>query len=91
MTHLRNTHYLLQAFHLAIDQPTHVFLERVEKLFDAVDQCADAEYAGPSTRILLTPAAAAPPAGAIGVGAGAGVAAGVLPARAWLALAFCWL
>ncbi|KAI5834331.1 hypothetical protein K523DRAFT_412494 [Schizophyllum commune Tattone D] len=48
------------AFHLAIDQPTHVFLERVEKLFDAVDQCTDAEYAGPSTRILLTPAAAAP-------------------------------
>ena len=60
----------LQAFHLAIDQPTHVFLTRLEQLFDAVDRCkkpashghrkSHPAYAGPRTRVLLTPAAMAP-------------------------------
>ncbi|KAL1689736.1 hypothetical protein GGG16DRAFT_57138 [Schizophyllum commune] len=58
------------AFHLAIDQPTHVFLTRLEQLFDAVDRCkrpashghrkSHPAYAGPRARVLLTPAAMAP-------------------------------
>ncbi|TRM55581.1 hypothetical protein BD626DRAFT_524622 [Schizophyllum amplum] len=57
------------AFHLALDEPTHVFLDRLEAVFDAVHHCtkpADrghgqhGAYSGPRTRVLVTPAAVAP-------------------------------
>ncbi|TRM56120.1 hypothetical protein BD626DRAFT_520889 [Schizophyllum amplum] len=43
------------AFHLALDEPTHVFLDRLEAVFDA-----HGAYSGPRTRVLVTPAAVAP-------------------------------
>ncbi|KAL1739597.1 hypothetical protein HDZ31DRAFT_68776 [Schizophyllum fasciatum] len=80
-------------FHLAIDQPVHVFLARLDALSAALDRCAGpaphhhhhqqhhqhhqhhhqhqhhrAPYAGPRTRVLLTPPALPPRQDAPAVG-----------------------